>query len=143
VFPGEIVAFEGTGALSNTVLLRFVKNRYRKLFVTFDLDAAGHLEKALQGLQLEKGKQYMPIGLNVAGKRNIEGLLPDAVTTAVYAANPGLLQAATAGTREEQDSAKGRLKKLLLEEFKKKATPGPEYFEHFYSVVKIINKAMS
>jgi putative ATP-dependent endonuclease of OLD family len=69
VFQGEIVAYEGTGNLRNTVLLRFVRNRYRKLFVTFDLDAADQLEKTLQALNFERGKHYMPIGLNVAGKK--------------------------------------------------------------------------
>ena len=138
----EIVPYEGTGALNNTVLLRFVKNRYRKLFVTFDLDAIGQIEKTLQALQLEKGKHYTAIGINTPGKKNIEGLLPESVTTAVYGANPGLVQAATAGTKDEQESAKRQLKKLLLEEFKKQAKPGQEYFRHFYLLAKTINKAL-
>jgi len=140
---GEIVPYEGTGALENTVLLRFVKNRYRKFFVTFDLDATERIEKKLKSLQLEKSKQYLPIGLSAAGKRNVEGLLPDSVTTSVYAANPSLVQAATAGTKEEQESAKGRLKKLLLAEFKAKAKPGAEFFGNFYAVTKVINKALA
>jgi predicted ATP-dependent endonuclease of OLD family len=142
-FRGEIVSYEGTGALSNTILLRFVKNRYPKFFVTFDLDAAERIEKHLKALGLEKGKHYLPVGLNAAGKRNIEGLLPDSVTTAVYGRNADLVQAATSGTREEQESAKARLKKLLLDEFKTRAQPGGEYFGKFYSLVKTINKAIA
>jgi hypothetical protein len=141
--PGDIVAYEGTGSLKNTVLLRFVKNRYRKLFITFDLDAAELLEKTFQALQLEKGKHYMPVGVDAPGKKNIEGLLPSSVTTTVYGNNPALVQAATAGTREEQESAKGQLKKLLLEEFKRVAKPGSEYFGGFYPLVKAINKALA
>jgi hypothetical protein len=79
----------------------------------------------------------------VAGKRNIEGLLPEVVTKAVYEANASLVQAATAGTKEEQDCAKRQLKTLLLEEFEKKATPGAEFFGHFYALTKLINKALS
>ena len=101
------------------------------------------MEKTLKGLQLEKHKHYVPIGHNAAGKRNIEGLLPEVVTKAVYEANASLVQAATAGTKEEQDSAKRRLKTLLLEEFEKKATPGPEFFGSFYTLTKIINRAIS
>jgi putative ATP-dependent endonuclease of OLD family len=127
LLQGEIVPYEGTGALCNTVLLRFVKNRYRKFFVTFDLDAAGQIERTLKSLQLEKSKHYLPVGLSAAGKRNIEGLLPDSVTKSVYAANPSLVQAATAGTKGEQESARNQLKKLLLEEFKTKAKPGAEF----------------
>ncbi len=60
-FPGEIVAYEGTGALQNTVLLRFVKNTYRKLFVTYDLDAEGQLQKALGALGLERKSSICPL----------------------------------------------------------------------------------
>jgi len=140
--PGEIVSYEGTGALCNTVLLRFIGNRYRRFFVTFDLDAAERIERTLKSLQLEKGKHYLAIGLSAPGKRNIEGLLPESVTTSVYGANPDLVQAATAGTKEEQESAKNRLKKLLLDEFKKQATPGAEFFGGFYALSKAINKAL-
>jgi predicted ATP-dependent endonuclease of OLD family len=143
LFQGEIVSYEGTGTLSNTVLLRFVKNRYPKFFVTFDLDAADRIEKSLKALQLEKGKHYLPIGLNAAGKRNIEGLLPDAVTTAVYGGNANLVQAATSGTKEEQESAKARLKQLLLAEFKARAQPGDEFFGKFYALAKTINRVFA
>lgn len=141
-FSGEIVAYEGTGSLSNSILLRFVKNRYKRMFVTFDLDAANQIAKTLTALQLEKGKHFLPIGVPAAGKRNIEGLLPEGVTKAVYAANPDLVQAATAGTKDEQNSARNNLKKLLLAEFKAKATKTPEYFGQFYQVTKVINKAL-
>lgn len=137
----DIVPYGGTGSLSNAVLLRFVQNRHSHFFVTFDLDANDRIEKVLSSLQLEKHKHYCAIGLTAAGKRNIEGLLPDKVTTAVYGANPNLVQMATAGSKAEQESAKNQLKKLLLEEFKKQAEPGQEYFGNFYPLVKLINKA--
>lgn len=143
LLQGDIVPYEGTGSLSNTVLLRFIKNRHRRFFVTFDLDAVDRVEKTLKGLQLEKHKHYLPIGHNAAGKRNIEGLLPEVVTKAVDEANASLVQAATAGTKEEQDSAKRKLKTLLLEEFKKRATAGPVFFGNFYALTKVINKAIS
>jgi hypothetical protein len=143
LLQGDIVPYEGTGSLCNTVLLRFIKNRHRRFFVTFDLDAVDRVEKPLKGLQLEKYKHYLPIGHNVAGKRNIEGLLPEVVTKAVYEANASLVQAATAGTKDEQDSAKRKLKTLLLEEFEKKATARPEFFGNFYALTKVINRAIS
>lgn len=141
-FQGEVVSYEGTGSLSNTVLLRFVKNRYPRFFVTFDLDATDRIEKQLKALQLEKGTHYLPVGQNSAGKRNIEGLLPDSVTTAVYGSHTDLVQAATSGTKDEQEHAKFQLKKLLLEEFKAKARPGDEYYGKFYVLVKTINRAL-
>lgn len=143
VLQGDIVSYEGTGSLSNTVLLRFIKNRYRKFFVTFDLDAVDRVERTLKALRLEKQKQYLPIGKDVAGKRNIEGLLPESVTKAVYEANASLVQAACAGTKQEQESARQKLKTLLFEEFERQQTPGPEFFGGFYAVTRIINKAIS
>ena len=61
-FDGEIVTYEGTGSLANTVLLRFIKNRHKRLFVTFDLDAEQHVAKTLASLGLEKGKHYCAVG---------------------------------------------------------------------------------
>ncbi len=141
-FSGDIVTYDGTGNLENTVLLRFVKNRYDRLFVTFDLDAAGRLEKSLKALQLEKERHFLPVGLKGPGKQNIEGLLPERVTKAVYGANSDLVQAATSGTKDEQQSAKNKLKRLLLEEFKRVAKPGIEDYGHFYRITKAINKAL-
>jgi hypothetical protein len=142
VFNGEIVSYDGTGSLSNTVLLRFIKNRFPRLFVTFDLDAEDQIANTLKVLQLEKKRHYAPVGVNSPGKRCIEGLLPESVTKAVYSANPELVQEATSGTKDEQKSAKNRLKKLYFEEFSKVATPGDEYYGKFYPLVKAINKAL-
>jgi putative ATP-dependent endonuclease of OLD family len=142
-FHGEIVPYEGTGSLQNTVLLRFVKNRYQKLFVVYDLDAEKQLEKVLTGLGLEKKKHFAPVGVNSAGKRNIEGLLPEAVVKAVYSANADLVREATQGDKDEQHSAKNKLKALLLAEFKKTAAPGQEYFGAFYPLSRTINAALS
>ncbi|MEA2604583.1 MAG: putative ATP-dependent endonuclease of the family [Acidobacteriota bacterium] len=141
-FSGEVVSYDGTGSLQNTILLRFIKNRYKKLFVTYDLDAEDQLARPLQTLGLERKSHFAPVGLDEPGKRNIEGLLPQSVTTAVYSANPGVVQAAANGTKKEQESARNSLKKLLLEEFKKRASPGQEYFGSFYPLVKMINKSL-
>jgi energy-coupling factor transporter ATP-binding protein EcfA2 len=139
---GNVVSYEGTGNLQNTILLKFVRDRFKKMFVTFDLDAIGQLEKRLLGLGLVKGKDYSPIGVDAAGKRCVEGLLPQMVVTSVYTANPSIAQAALSDVKEEAESARNKLKKLLLDEFKKVAKPGPEYYGQFYAVVKIINKAI-
>jgi len=141
-FSGEVVSYDGTGSLRNTVLLRFIKNRYRRLFVTYDLDAHDSVVPSLTALGLERNKQFAPVGLNAPGKRSIEGLLPEAVTSAVYAANAELVQVATQGSKKEQQAARGELKKLLLAEFKQKASPGAEYYGHFYPLVRKINKAL-
>lgn len=137
----DIVPYDGTGALSNSILLRFVKNRFRKFFVTFDLDENEKIEKVLKALQLEKGKNYQPVGLDVAGKRSIEGLLPESIRQSVFANNPEDVQQVMSGTKEERESAKRRLKRQMLDRFKADAKPGTDDFKNFYALVKVINKA--
>ena len=57
----------------------FLKNKYKKIVVTCDLDVEDEIKNILIALGFEKGKNYFPIGLNEAGQRNIEGLVPDAI----------------------------------------------------------------
>lgn len=142
-FTGEILSYDGTGALKNNVLLRLIKNRFKKMFVSYDLDAEKHTEKNLKMLGLEKGKTYCAIGVNTAGKRCIEGLLPPSVTAAVFNANPEVVQAATSGASDEQRSASHKLKQLYLAEFKKVAQPGDAFFKGFYGIVKLVNRALA
>ena len=142
IFEGEIVSYGGTGSLSNSVLLRFIKDRYEKLFVTYDLDSEKQVVKSLEKLDMQKNEDYCHIGIDAAGMRNIEGLLPEQIRGAVYGANTQLVQEATQGSPDEQKSAKGKLKRLMLTRFKDDASPGTEYFGKFYPIVKTINKAL-
>lgn len=141
-FDGEIVAYDGVGNLQNAVLLRFIRNRFKRLFLTFDLDAAPQLKKPLEALKFEEGKHFMSIGHAAPGKRCIEGLLPDSIHASVYSANPGIVQAVSLGTSEEQKKAKASLKSLCLAEFKAKAQPGDDYYKGLYTVARVINKAI-
>lgn len=127
-FDGEIFAYGGIGNISNGVLLRFIKGRYDRFFITFDLDAESSLSKLLQGHGLEKSRHFAPVGISGGGRNKIEGLLPEVVRNAVYGTNAELVQQVMGGTSEEAKSAKQKLKRLLLDEFKKKATPSSEYF---------------
>ena len=141
-FTGDIVSYEGTGSLSNTVLLRFVQNLYRRIFVTFDLDASARVEKTLQSVGLRKNDHYAPVGVAAAGKRSIEGLLPEWVFRQVAEGHPALLQQVSTGTREEQENARKKLKRLYLDHFKSDAKPGPDDYGAFYKLAKVINKAL-
>lgn len=141
-FDGDIYQYGGTGTIQNGVLLRFIKGRYHRFFITFDLDCENQLSKMLQSLNMEKGKHYTSVGLNGGGREKIEGLLPDSVKDAVYGKNGQLVQQALAGSSDESKSAKQKLKRLQLEEFKRQAQPGQDYYGEFYKLVKVINKAM-
>ncbi|CAM5781224.1 ATP-dependent endonuclease [Ottowia pentelensis] len=141
-FDGEIVIYDGASTLKNNMLLRFIKNRYKRVFLTFDLDMRAEIERCLTSLDLKKDQDYFAIGIDEPGKRAIEGLLPESVRTAVFAANADLVMAATSGTKDERESARNSLKKKFLAEFRRVAQPGSEYFGEFYRVVKVANRAL-
>lgn len=141
-FDGEIIAYDGTGTLKNNMLLRFIKNRYKRVFLTFDLDMKFEVERCLTSLDMKKDVDYLAIGVDAPGKRAIEGLLPESVRTAVFTSAPDLVMAATSGTKEERDSARNQLKHKYLEQFKAVAKPGTEHFAEFYRIAKLANKAL-
>ena len=142
-FNGEIFSYDGKGSLSNTVLLNFIKNRYKRIFVTFDLDAEDTVSKTFKSLGFEAGRHYAPVGIDAAGKRDIEGLLPDSVRRTVYAANDDVVQIAVSGTNSERKDAKRKVKQLLLDEFRATASPGDEYYGGFYGIVDLVNGALN
>lgn len=139
-FDGEIFPYGGRDTLKNQALLKFIKDRFGRVFITFDLDAQNVVEKSLQGLGFEKRRSYLPIGIDAAGMKNIEGLLPDRIRKAVFSESPDLVQALT-GTNEERKAAHRKLKHLLLDRFKREAKPGKDY-ELFYDLARVISKAM-
>lgn len=141
-FDGDIIPYDGTGTLKNNMLLRFIKNRYKRVFLTFDLDMKSEVDRCLASLNLKKDLDYLAIGIDAPGKRAIEGLLPDSVRTTVYSAFPDLVMAATSGTKEERDLAKSQLKQKFLVYFKSVAEPGDEYYSDFYRIAKVITKAL-
>jgi len=121
--------------MQNTVLLKF--------FVTFDLDVLSNVERTPRSLQLHEDEHYLPIVVDGAGKRCIEGLLPTSIQTAVYAANPDLVQAMRSGGSEERKSAVCRLRSLLLEKSEATARPGRNDYGHLYPLVEMINRAFA
>ncbi len=141
-FLGEVYPYCGCGNLKNTVLLRFLKNRYERIFVTYDLDSEKEIEPLLTPLGFHRGKQYAPVGLNAIGKRSIEGLLPEQIKQAVNNAHHDLVDQLMSPEKSERDSAKSRLKKFYLEEFKSKAVAGEEDFKNFYQLARVITKVL-
>jgi len=140
-FSGDILAYGGKDTVKQRLLLSFIRNRYKRCFVTFDLDVKDEVEPCLKDTGFECDKHYLAIGLNEPGKKAIEGLLPDSVRSAVYAANTALVDQALNGSGREKSSARNQLKKLMLQQFKKTAVPGDDSYKHLYAVAKQIDKA--
>lgn len=139
-FTGEIFAYDGYSSLTNTLLVRFIKNKYSRVFITVDLDALPQVEKTLQSLELKKDVDYMALGVNSAGRRSIEGYLPDNIVNAVNGVNTDLVRALSSDNKDEIKDAKRKLKEKYLAEFKASAKPGSDDFAGFYPLVKKLNR---
>ncbi len=142
-FDGEIVPYGGKDTLKNVTLLKFILSKYNRFFLTFDLDAERDVRRPLDILGLERTKQYLPIGVDAAGRKDIEGLVPEEIRKAVHNANFDLAQAAMSADPHERNEAKAKLKRLLLEHFKTHSTPGDAHFAGFYKIMTPIRKALS
>jgi putative ATP-dependent endonuclease of OLD family len=142
-FDGLIFPYNGRDSLRNPALLRLIKSRYKRFIITYDLDSDKELSKLLDGMGFERGKHYFPIGLSGApGRNNIEGLLPEVILQTVYSRETALVTMLSSGDSDQRKSAKARLKCALLTEFQRTATPGAQCFEHFYGVVRKLNRAL-
>lgn len=143
VFDGYIYDYGGAGNLKNGVLLKFIKEKYNKFIITIDIDQLVNIEKTFLELNLIKDKHYFGVGLNEGGKTSIEGLLPPSIKSKVYSEHFDLVDKAYSSINpEEAKSSRNKLKKIMLEEFKKVAKPNDEYFSEFYKLSKRINKSL-
>lgn len=114
----EIIPYGGSGALTNSQLLQFMIKRFRRVFITFDLDAKKDVEKTLKSIRLIEEKDFLSIGLDAPGDDCIEGLLPKRIKKVVFGDNTDLVCAISSQDNKARSSAKNELKKKLLEAFK-------------------------
>lgn len=116
----EIVPYGGKESLKSTPILQFMVNRLGRVFVTFDLDARNELKSALDRIGLSEGVDYCAIGLQTPGADCIEGLLPAAIKSEVFAREHAHVSALGSQDTKARNSAKSALKQALLSEFKLK-----------------------
>jgi putative ATP-dependent endonuclease of the OLD family len=141
-FTGTIFSYGGKDTLKQKQLLRFIMSQFKQFLITYDLDCENEIEPTLKALGLVKNIDYLAVGRDLSGKRAIEGMLPDEVLQAVFSNNVDLVQKATSATGSEAKSAKSSLKKLYLDEFKKKSKPKSDSFKSFYGLTRQINKML-
>jgi len=134
----DVVAYGGKDALKNTVLLKFTLEKYDEAYITFDLDALSEVKRSIEAIGYKEGVTYFHIGKDMAGHKDIEGLLPDRIRSKIFSMNPSLVTQAIGGDR----SAKNTLKKLYLDEFKKNTDYSAEELKDFNLLFKRINKGI-
>ncbi len=134
----DIVPYEGKDALKNSILLKFIIDKFQRVLVTFDLDAKTELERTMVQVGLVDGAGYIAVGANKPGKQCIEGLLPDRVLAKVYGANADLVMALTSADGKERKSAKSSLKQKILSEFKSDKAVTRDELKPFIPVFKAL-----
>jgi len=139
----DIVPYDGKDALKNTILLKFILNKFRKVLITFDLDAKSELEKSMKQLGLKEGSDYLAVGVNKPGKQCIEGLLPDAVLADVHSKNTDLVMQLTSQDGMERRSAKSALKARTLTAFEQRIPLAAEDVVGFKGLFKTINSKLT
>jgi putative ATP-dependent endonuclease of the OLD family len=136
----EIVPYEGKDALKNTILLKFIIQKFKKVFVTFDLDAKLELERTMHQIGLIEGTQYMAIGANKPGRQCIEGLLPEKILAKVHGENTDLIMQLSSAEAKDRKSAKSLIKQKLLAEFKGSKDLSAEDLKAFNPIFKALAK---
>ena len=142
-FDGEIYPYSGVGFFENTEMLKFILNCFKKIVITFDLDVRKTVEPKLQKLNLKEGINYICIGENKGGYRDIEGLLPEWVVQQVCQDHPEEAIQAMSNDPEVRNSSRGKMKQLKCELFVKNAKPNETDCGKFYELIKKINKMLA
>ena len=136
----EIVPYEGKDALKNSILLKFIIDKFKKVLVTFDLDAKSELERTMTQVGLVENIGFLAVGSTKPGKQCIEGLLPERVLSKVYGENTDLVMALTSAENKDRKSAKSTLKQKLLAEFKSDKTISRDELKPFLPVFKALSR---
>lgn len=115
----EVVPYGGKDALKNTALLKFMIDKFARVFVTYDLDVDNEIRPCLERIGLKEGEDFAAIGKKEPGCEAIEGLLPAAIKKKVYSDHYELVSALQSQDTKARNSARSALKQKLLTEFKR------------------------
>jgi hypothetical protein len=135
----EVVPYGGKDTLKNTLLVKFVLGKFDNVFVTYDLDADKDVHSALARLGLKEKNDFLPMGLQQAGRDSIEGLLPERVLSAVNGRETTLVMALGSRDSGERRDAKDQLKRKYLEEFKQHTDYSRDELKELCRVIRVIN----
>ena len=136
----EIFAYDGADNAKNTILMNFIKKKFKKVVLTVDIDRYSDIKRSVTSIGFTEKKDLFAIGKNNIGKRCIEGLIPPSSWSTVLSQNPELAQIITLENGQEQKSAKNEMKKKLLDDFKNTPISDTSHGD-FYSIISKLNKA--
>jgi putative ATP-dependent endonuclease of OLD family len=139
----EIVPYGGKDSLKNTILLKFILDKFDRVFITFDLDAKQEIEKHLQRIGLQDSRDYCSVGLSEDGKNCIEGLVPQRVVAKVHSENTDLMMQFASHDNKVRVKARDSLKRKILDEFKATMDLTKAEMKNFQGLFKTIGTALN
>ena len=140
--PGdvEIVTYGGKDALKNTSILQFMINKFSRVFITFDLDAAADETRSLERIGLIEDNDFCGVGTSSPGSDCIEGLVPLSIKKKVFVDHVETVGALGAQDTVIRKTAKKKIKAEFLREFKS-GTYDAKDLSAFKSLFNKISKA--
>lgn len=105
----------GKDKVNDREMIRFISKIGENVAFLLDLDAQS-LTTKFKGADVELGVGLFFAGLDHDGKRSIEGLFPDELSSSVYGKYPDVVSKLMSDVTEVRRSAKSELKKKLTEE---------------------------
>ena len=141
-FKGTILPYEGKDSIKQTILMKFLTNRFPNIYITYDLDADKDLRNKLESIGLHNDKDFCSIGKNCAGAECIEGCLPERILQKVHSENTALMVKLTSANTKNRKSAKNELKRKFLEAFKADISYTNEDLKEFIGIVRKIKKKL-
>lgn len=140
IFDGEIFPYGGAGNIKNNILLKFIKERFKRFIVTVDLDKLNEIKNSFDSIGLIENKEYLVIGKNITGKKAIEGLIPDSIFSTVYTKEVDLVRQSMENSNQGKD-ARNLFKTKVLEAFKLEDSKNNlDIYKDFYPLVDKMNK---
>lgn len=139
-FDGEIFAYGGAGNLKNNILIKFIKERFKRFVITIDLDKIGETRSVFQTLGLIENKEYIIIGKLQTGKKSIEGLLPDSIFGEVYTQNIELVRESMENSPQGKEARSKFKEKILAKFLEEDKNNNLEIYKDFYPIVQKLNK---
>ena len=138
---GAVSPYGGEGFFAHDVMMKFILERFNRVVITFDLDVDAKVARKLESLGLKRNEDFFAVGLSAGGKKNIEGLLPPAITSEVARTHPDVLDLASSSDEGNRD-AKQKLKRLKQEAFLGSYAPLSDGYAELYRLTDSINRAL-
>lgn len=138
---GAIFPYGGEGFFAHDVMMKFILERFNRVVITFDLDVDVKVARKLESLGLKRNEDFFAVGLSAGGKKNIEGLLPSAITSEVARTHPDVLDLASSSDDGNRD-AKQKLKRLKQDAFFEAYAPLSDGYGELYRLTDSINRSL-